>query len=258
LIGPDIKHSAARVGLQDTSQKGWYNGKTGELFEGVVVNKGDKVVDIGCGEGAYIRFCSARGADVTFVDIEEGKVRALEERLKKEAKGQVKGIVSDSNPIPLEDGCADIVICTEVIEHVPDPSAFLSELVRLGHKDTTYVITVPDSRSEYLIKDIAPPQVFEPPNHIHIFTASDFDDLITSGGLEIVRKVYLSGFWSIWFLLKWSTSLPGEKLNENVHPATYFWSVAWEHMINHPNGARAREALDKAVPKSQMVIAKRK
>jgi len=253
----NIKSSAARVGFKDTVEKGWFNGKTGALFDGVVIKKGDKVVDIGCGEGAYIRFCSARGADVTFVDIDEDKVRTLEKRLKTEAKGKVKGIVSNSDPIPLDDGCADFVICTEVIEHVPDPQAFLSELVRLGHKDTTYIITVPDGRSEYLIKDIAPPQVFQEPNHIHIFSDDDFDDLITAGGLEIVKKEYLSGFWAIWFLLKWSTSEPGEKLNENVHPATYFWTMAWEEMLKHPNGARARAALDKTLPKSQMVIARK-
>src|SRR6056297_575566 len=152
----DIKSSAIKVGIRDRQMSGWCNDEKGELVSDVFVKPGMNVVDVGCGDGGYVNFCAKMGANVTFVDIQEGKVHALEERLKANASGEVKGIVSDCNPIPIPDGHADLVISTEVLEHVRNPAEFLSEIVRIGSQDATWVLTVPEARGENLVKGIAP------------------------------------------------------------------------------------------------------
>jgi SAM-dependent methyltransferase len=238
---------------------GWCNDETGEFIGGVYVKPGMQVVDIGCGDGGYINFCSSRGADVTFVDIQEAKVAALEERLKQRNDGgTVKGIVSDCDPIPLENHYADLVISTEVIEHVRDPKKVLTEIVRIGKPDAYYVITVPDARGENMVLDIAPPEYFQEPNHINIFTSDEFEQLAEDCGLEVIRHEYLAGFWAIFFLLKWATSEPGENLLTNVHPATTLWTQTWHEVMQHPNGPRIRHALDNALPRGQVIVARRK
>lgn len=258
-MGPkDIKSSAIGVGMADRQMGGWCNGQTGELVSGVIVKQGVQVVDIGCGDGGYAKFCSDQGADVTFVDMQENKVRALEERLKDSATGKIKGIVSECDPIPLPDEYADLVISTEVLEHVRDPEKVLREIVRLGHRDTTYVLTVPDARGENIVKDLAPAVYFQEPNHIQIFTSDDFEELAEKCGLEVVRHEYLSGFWSIFYLLKWATAQPGETLTENAQAATYLWTQTWEEALRHPNGPKMRAALDEAIPRSQMIVARKK
>jgi SAM-dependent methyltransferase len=253
----DIKSSATKVGLRDRLLDGWCNGKTGELVTDVSVKPGMNVVDIGCGDGGFSNFCMTMGANITFVDIQEDKVRSLEERFKSVATGEVKGIVSDCNPIPIPDNHADLVISTEVLEHVRNPAAILSEIVRIGSQDATWVLTVPDARGENLVKNVAPPVCFEEPNHIQIFSSEDFEDLVRSCGLEIVRHEYISGFWSIFYLLKWATSEAGEGLTENVHPATILWTQTWEQVLNHPNGEKVRVALNNALPKCQLIVARR-
>src|SRR3546814_7988741 len=45
----------------------------------------------------------------------------LRARLSIEAGGTHAALVSDANPLPLEDGMATRVICTEVLQHVDDP-----------------------------------------------------------------------------------------------------------------------------------------
>ncbi len=52
-------------------------------------------------------------------------------------------IVSDITAIPVEDGKFDAVLCTEVLEHVPNPVAALTELHRVLRKDGYLIITVP-------------------------------------------------------------------------------------------------------------------
>jgi SAM-dependent methyltransferase len=253
----DIKSSAIKAGLLDRTMSGWCNDETGEIVTDVFVKPGMNVVDIGCGDGGYASFCAKMGANITFVDMQEAKVRALEERLKNVAAGEVEGIVSECNPIPISDGYADLVISTEVLEHVRNPAEFLSEIVRVGTQDATWVLTVPDARGENLVKNIAPPVYFEEPNHIQIFSSDDFEELVRSCGLDIVRHEYLAGFWAIFFLLKWATAMPGETLTDNVQPATILWTQTWEEVLNHPNGEKMRMALNNALPRCQVIVARR-
>jgi ubiquinone/menaquinone biosynthesis C-methylase UbiE len=258
VTSKDIRSSATWTALMDRHMSGWTDSDTGQLVTGVIVKPGQRVVDVGCGNGDYINFCATLGADVVFIDTKEDKIRALEERIKKSAKGSMKGIVSTCDPIPLDNEYADLVICTEVLEHVRDPEAFLREMVRIGRRDATYVITVPDARSELLIKNLAPPAYFSEPNHIHIFSAQEFEVLAKKCGLEVIRHDFISAFWSLFNLFKWATCVPGESLVENAHPTTYYWTLAWDAMLKHPNGRKVQEALNRSLPRCQVLVARRK
>lgn len=257
MSSDEVIPSAIDVGMKDRKIMGWGNGDTGELVRKVFIKPGMKVVDIGCGDGGYIRFCSQMGADVTFVDLQEEKVRAVESRLQDVAKGEVKGIVSDCSPIPLPDEHADLVMSTEVLEHIRNPQEFLQEIVRIGKPDATYLLTVPDARGENLVKPVAHPSYFKEPNHIQVFTAKDFENLAVSCGLEVIHHEFISGFWSIFFLLKWATSLPDEGLGNNVHPTTINWTRCWEEVLKHPKGGEIQAALNQAVPHTQLILARR-
>lgn len=253
------KALAVEVGRRDREMSGWLQEATGALAPGVHVRAGMRVVDVGCGDGGYISFCSRSGADVTFVDRQEPKIRALEARLQQTANGgSVEGIVSECNPIPIDDGYADLVISTEVLEHVQNPREFLREIVRIGKADATYFLTVPDARSEVLLKDVAVQAYFSEPNHIQIFSPENFEDLIEACGLEVLRHEYLSGFWSIFNLLKWGTIEPGEGLVDVAHPATYHWVRAWESVLDHPQADTIRAALNDSLPRTQIIVARRR
>ena len=52
-------------------------------------------------------------------------------------------IVGDICHLPFADGVADVVLCTEVVEHVPDPVAALAELNRVLKCSGYLILTVP-------------------------------------------------------------------------------------------------------------------
>jgi ubiquinone/menaquinone biosynthesis C-methylase UbiE len=52
-------------------------------------------------------------------------------------------IVSDIVDIPVEDETFDAVLCTEVLEHVPNPNRVLEELVRVTKPEGVLIITAP-------------------------------------------------------------------------------------------------------------------
>jgi ubiquinone/menaquinone biosynthesis C-methylase UbiE len=52
-------------------------------------------------------------------------------------------IVSDITSIPVDDHSFDAVMCTEVLEHVPDPVSAIRELARIVKPGGTLIITAP-------------------------------------------------------------------------------------------------------------------
>tara|TARA_R110002110_G_scaffold415765_2_gene655174 strand:- start:21585 stop:22367 length:783 start_codon:yes stop_codon:yes gene_type:complete len=250
---------ATAVGLQDRVLEGWFNGKTSELAPGVFIRASDTVIDVGCGDGGFIGFCARQGAEVIFVDRDAEKVAATEARVKPSGAHAYRAIVSDCDPIPLEDGTGDLVICTEVLEHVADPAQFLAELVRITKPGSRLLITVPDDRSERLVASTAPKMYFEEPNHIRIFSTEEFMALIESAGLEIESHLQVGCFWSIYWPLSWLTCDPhGEGLPvDNPHPITDHWTRLWLELQQHPEGGKVRDALNTLLPKSQSILARK-
>jgi len=49
----------------------------------------------------------------------------------------------DGKTLPYDDNSFDHVLCTEVLEHVPDPAAFLLDLKRVLRRGGTLILTVP-------------------------------------------------------------------------------------------------------------------
>jgi SAM-dependent methyltransferase len=250
---------AATVGLQDRVLEGWFNGKTGELARGVRVRATDTVIDVGCGDGGFIGFCARQGAEVLFIDRDRDRLAATEARIKTSPARAYRAIESDCDPIPLEDGTGDLVICTEVLEHVADPVKFLAEVIRIAKPGAQLLITVPDARSEKFVGATAPPQYFQEPNHIRIFSAEEFRSLLVDAGLEIESQQFMGCFWSMYWPLSWLTCEPegGGLPIDNPHPITDHWTRLWLEVQRHPNGDKIRDTLNQLLPKSQSIVARK-
>ena len=247
------------IGLADRALDGWTDADTGEIAPGVPIQPGMQVVDVGCGDGGYASFCGRMGANLTFIDIQEEKVSSLERLLLEEKyPGEFKGIVSECNPIPVQDNFADVVISTEVLEHVPDPKQLLGEMVRIGKEDATFVLTVPDSRGEDLIKATAPDLYFRAPNHIQIFTSDEFEKLAQSCGLEVVSHRYVGAFWAIFYLFQWASLESEQDIGKAQHPITQHWTKVWQEILKHPKRDEIRQSLNQAVPSSQVIVARKR
>jgi SAM-dependent methyltransferase len=96
-----------------------------EAVEGIPFSMaGSRVLDLGCGPGHYTRALRAAGAQVIPVDL------SPEEFL---LEGGPPGgeIVASGMDLPFADGSFDGLLCSNMIEHTPDPVAVLDEIERI-------------------------------------------------------------------------------------------------------------------------------
>ncbi len=245
---------AANVGLRDAALAGWYKISTGELFEGFRIGPKDVVADIGCGDGGNAGFCGRFAARVIVADVDPDRVARTVQRVRDGGALHVEGHVTDGDPLPIPSGTATRVVCTEVLEHVPDPARFLAELARIGRPGAEYLITVPDPLGERLQAAVAAPSYFAPPNHVRIIERDELARLVEGAGLRITRQGGFGFYWTIWMTMFWNC---GVDLAAPRHPVLDGWTRAWDSFLDTPEGARAKQALDAVLPKSQIVLARK-
>lgn len=81
------------------------------------IGSGSEIVELGCGNRPYQPMVEALGARYVGADL-AGNAHA-------------DVIIEDSGHVPVADGTFDAVLSTQVLEHVPDPVAYLAEARRL-------------------------------------------------------------------------------------------------------------------------------
>jgi SAM-dependent methyltransferase len=94
------------------------------------VRAGALVADVGCGEQPWRPLVEALGARYLGADVQQNTAGSVAFRC-----------VADA--LPLGPGTADVVMCTEVLEHVPDPEGALGELRRILKPGGLAVVTTP-------------------------------------------------------------------------------------------------------------------
>ena len=83
---------------------------------------GTTVLDLGCGPGWYTAALRDRGAEVIPID------NAAEELGDDPPAG---ALLADAGALPLPDGSADGVLCSNLLEHTPDAAAVIAEIERV-------------------------------------------------------------------------------------------------------------------------------
>lgn len=251
----DPSHGPSAVGLRDAKLGGWYREDTGELFRGMPIGVDDVVVDVGCGAGVNSVFCARRGAHVYAIDREPQVIREVRARLSVEGSGTHTVLVSDANPLPLNDGMATRVICTEVLQHVDDPQKMLAELFRVGASGALYLLSVPGALQEGLQEKVLPPAYREQPGGaVRVIARDELAQWVREAGLVVMEHTQHGFFWSIWWALFWGCEV---ELYDPAHPVLDHWTAAWQALLDMPQGHRLKQQLDEFMPISQIIVARK-
>lgn len=97
----------------------------------------DSVLDAGCGEGeTLVRLDSLPRRGTAAIDLSGGAVHHVRDRVP-----WADASVADVTDLPFGDGSFDLVLCLEVLEHLPHPGAALDELARVS--GGSVIVSVP-------------------------------------------------------------------------------------------------------------------
>lgn len=105
------------------------------------------ILDYGCGTGDHLTVPLARsGHCVLGADIHEASIIQAGHRYQLPS---LEFRMADVDAILADHLSFDVVICSEVLEHVDDPGAFLSKLCRLTRVNGAVIITTPNGHGSY-------------------------------------------------------------------------------------------------------------
>jgi 2-polyprenyl-3-methyl-5-hydroxy-6-metoxy-1,4-benzoquinol methylase len=149
------------------------------------VTPGSRVIDVGCGGGGLAELFARAGVHVTGVEPAAYLRERFEQRVSAvDPESRVLDGVGEH--IPLADGEARAVVITEVLEHVADPAAVLTELARVTAPGGVVCLSVPTSYTELLFWRLHP-RYAQNATHLRIFTRPELKRLVETSGFEIVR-----------------------------------------------------------------------
>ncbi len=103
------------------------------------VSAGARVLDVGCGEGRFTAELAAAGARVVGIDVAEEALR----RARASHSELDLRLVGAQGAWELEDAVFDVVWAGEVIEHVADTAAWLSEVRRVLRSGGSLLLSTP-------------------------------------------------------------------------------------------------------------------
>lgn len=133
-----------------------------------LVGTGRKVLEVGCRAGNLTQHF-APGNEVVGVDIDRAALKLFEERLG--AKGH--WIDVDEEPLPFADKSFDVVVFSEVMEHVRFPQKALTEIRRVLKLDGRLIGSVPNSyRLRNRLRFLVGNQYESDPSHLRQYSFS--------------------------------------------------------------------------------------
>jgi ubiquinone/menaquinone biosynthesis C-methylase UbiE len=103
---------------------------------------GMRILDAGAGEQQYKKYCS----HLNYVSQDFAQYNGIGDSIGLQVgkwSNVNLDIISDISHIPEPDASFDIILCTEVFEHLPNPIAAIQEFSRLLKKDGQLIITAP-------------------------------------------------------------------------------------------------------------------
>jgi SAM-dependent methyltransferase len=179
-------------------------------YEQLGLEKGDRVLDLGCGFGRHAFEAARRGANVIALDAGRDEVEgvaaifaAMVEAGELAADSLHATVVQgDALHLPFGDDAFDRVICSEVLEHIPDDRAAMKELARVLKPGATMAITVPRFGPELVNWALSDEYHNVPGGHIRIYRRSVLNERLTSTGLVVTGHHYAHGLHSPYWWLK--------------------------------------------------------
>ena len=223
-------------------------------FDRLRVGRGTRFIDVGAGAGRHSFEALRRGAHVTAFDMDEVELKGVENMFAAmEMEGEVPpggqgeievGTILD---MPYEDGSFDVVLASEILEHVPEDVQAISELARILAPGGTLAVTVPRWLPEAVCWALSDEYHANEGGHIRIYKADELRAKLEATGLQFTHQAHAHALHAPYWWIKCAVGVERDQ-----HPLVrgYHQLLVWD-MMKAPRTTRwAEKALNPLVGKS--------
>ncbi len=203
-------------------------------FSRLPVKPGIKILDVGCGEGRHTA-AAYRFPEVTVVgtDLDIPSLSATRERLELhdrmgEHGGGVWGLsASNIFNLPFADNSFDLVICSEVLEHIPEDKSAMAEIVRVVKPGCDLVVSVPRYYPERICWALSDAYFNVNQGHVRIYRKKQLVGRLENLGVKHYARHFAHSLHSPYWWLK---CLVGPERRDAALVNLYHRFLAWDIM----------------------------
>ncbi len=215
-------------------------------FERLRLGPDSLVLDVGAGFGRHAFEVARRGARVVALDFATDEVSATSDTFEamvsagEIAADRIAGVVrGDARRLPFGDESFDVVITSEMLEHVQDDVSALAEMARVLRPGGKLAVTVPSWFPEIvnwkLSDDYHAPAV--PGGHVRIYAKTELAAKLRAAGLHVDGAHRAHGLHSPYWWLRCAVGPADEQ-----HPLVvkYRRLLEWD-IVERPRTTRVAE-----------------
>jgi ubiquinone/menaquinone biosynthesis C-methylase UbiE len=206
---------------------------------------GDRVLDLGCGEGrhvisAYVEAdVTAIGVDLCLDDLRSTREKFADFHQPDSPRKHFGLAAANALRLPFADDSFDKVICSEVLEHIPDYRGALHEIERVLKPGGLFCASVPRAWPERICWALSDAYHQVEGGHLRIFNARQLRRQIQEQGFQYYHRHWAHALHAPFWWLK---CLFWRNQDRNRLVALYHRFLVWD-MLDRPRLTRVLEQL---------------
>lgn len=181
------------------------------------IQPGEVVLDLGSGNGRHTIEACRWPCRVISVDVDKSELQRARFFLRAGpgdlpfggyprherpgTAGRAEFILADAQHLPFKGSAFDKVLCTEVLEHIPDDKAGIRELYRVAKPGADVAVSVPRYWPERVFWTLSWEYWHTPGGHVRMYRPGEMAGYLQAHGFEVRKVRYRHAFQSFyWFL----------------------------------------------------------
>ena len=169
-----------------------------------------EILDVGCGLGEMVAYLGAELPNLHFTgaDFSSGAIESCRRRAPQH-HWIVADVVNDDLP-----GNYDVVLCSELLEHLDEPEAALVRIARSLKPRGTIIVTVPNGKVFATERAVG---------HVRHPTLPMLHDWFDAAGLDVVEARRWG--WPGYLALKYAANIDADRALEAFGSGRYSWPI---------------------------------